>query len=58
MLDEATRTAILKLREKGHGSRRIATALEVARETVRDVIRSGSAKALAAASLRSTRRRS
>ena len=44
MLDEATRTAILKLREKGHGSRRIATALEVSRETVRDVIRSGSAK--------------
>lgn len=44
MLDEATRTAILKLHEKGHGSRRIATALDVARDTVRDVIRSGSAK--------------
>lgn len=44
MLDEAMRTAILKLREKGHGSRRIATALDVARETVREVIRSGSAK--------------
>jgi len=44
MLDEATRTAILKLREKGCGSRRIATALKVARETVRDVIRSGTAK--------------
>ena len=44
MLDEATRTAILKLREKGHGSRRIATALKVARETVREVIRSGTAK--------------
>jgi len=44
MLDEATRTAILKLREKGHGSRRIATALDVARETVREVIHSRSAK--------------
>lgn len=44
MLDEATRTAILKLHEQGHGSRKIALALEVARQTVREVIRSGTAK--------------
>jgi hypothetical protein len=43
MLDEATRTAILKLHEQGHGTRRIAHALEVARATVRQVIDNGSA---------------
>jgi len=43
MLDEATRTAILKLHEQGHGSRKIAQALAVARATVRQVIGSGSA---------------
>lgn len=41
MLDEATRIAILKLHDQGHGSRRIAQALGVARESVRLVIRSG-----------------
>ena len=43
MLDEATRTAILKLHEQGHGTRKIAHALDVARATVRQVIDSGSA---------------
>lgn len=43
MLDEATRTAILKLHEQGHGSRAIAQALAVARATVRQVIHSGTA---------------
>jgi hypothetical protein len=43
MLDEATRTAILKLHAQGHGSRKIAQALAVARATVRQVIGSGSA---------------
>jgi hypothetical protein len=43
MLDEATRTTILKLHEQGHGSRRIAKALGVGRDTVRRVISSGSA---------------
>jgi transposase len=41
MLDEATRTAILKLHEQGHGSRSIAQALKVARASVRQVIHSG-----------------
>lgn len=41
MLDEATRAAILKLHEQGHGSRSIACALGVARASVRRVIGSG-----------------
>lgn len=41
MLDEATRTAILELKKKGCGSRKIAATLRVSREAVRDVIRSG-----------------
>ncbi|HEX5418761.1 MAG TPA: IS21 family transposase [Gammaproteobacteria bacterium] len=44
MLDEATRTAILKLHEAGQGDRAIARALGVARSTVRRVIDSGSAE--------------
>lgn len=44
MLDEATRTAILKLHEQGHGSRAIARALGVARASVRRVIESGRAE--------------
>jgi transposase len=44
MLDEATRTAILELKKKGCGSRKIANALGVSREAVRDVIRSGKAQ--------------
>ena len=46
MLDEATRTAILKLKEQGHGSRKIANALGVARSSVRRVIGSGSVSAV------------
>lgn len=42
MLDEATRGAILKLHEQGHGSRAIAKALGVARASVRRVLDSGS----------------
>ncbi len=41
MLDEATRSAILKLKGEGHGSRKIAQALGVARASVRRVIGSG-----------------
>ena len=41
MLDEATRTAILKLKATGHGTRAIAKALQVARISVRRVIASG-----------------
>ena len=43
MLDEATRTTILKLHEQRHGSRRIAKTLGIGRDTVRRVISSGSA---------------
>ena len=41
MLDEATRSAIFKLKEQGHGSRTIAQALGVARASVRRVLSSG-----------------
>jgi len=44
MIDEATRTAILKLKSQGHGSRTIAKAVGVARSTVRQVIDNGSAE--------------
>lgn len=44
MLDEATRSAILTLHTKGHGSRTIAHSLGVARSTVRRVIDNGQAK--------------
>jgi transposase len=44
MLDEATRTAILKLHEQGHGSRMIARTLGAARTTVRRVLSSGQAQ--------------
>jgi transposase len=40
MLDEATRTAILKLHSQGHGSRAISQALKVARASVRRVVHS------------------
>jgi hypothetical protein len=43
MLDEDTRTAILRLHAQGHGSRRISRALGIARDSVRGVIRCGSA---------------
>lgn len=41
MLDEETRTAILKLHVCGHGTRAIAKGLKIARRTVRRVIDSG-----------------
>lgn len=40
MLDQSMRSAILKLHERGVGSRSIARALKVSRETVRDVLKS------------------
>jgi hypothetical protein len=43
MLDETTRSAILRLREEGHGTRRIAAALGVARSSVRAVLTEGNA---------------
>ncbi len=44
MLDESTRTAMLKLHEAGHGIRAIARALNVSRAAVRTVLRLGSAE--------------
>lgn len=44
MLDQATRTAILKLHEKGCGTRKIARTLGISRGAVRDVIDSKSAE--------------
>lgn len=41
MLDQSTRTSILKLAEAGHGSRAIARALHISRGAVRDVIKDG-----------------
>lgn len=49
MLDEATRTAILKLHTQGHGSGMIARILATGRSTVRRVIASGHAGATAGA---------
>lgn len=43
MLDEDTRTAILRLHAQGHGSRKIARALGIARDSVRRIISSGNA---------------
>jgi hypothetical protein len=43
MLDEDTRTAILRLHAEGHGSRKISRALGIARDSVRRIISSGSA---------------
>lgn len=44
MVTHETRTAILRLREEGHGSRKIAAMLGVARRTVRRVLESGEAE--------------
>ena len=44
MLDQDTRTAILRLAEQGHGARRIAAALSISRNAVRRVLRSGQAE--------------
>ncbi len=41
MIDQSTRTAILRLRDQGHGSRAIAFALEISRGAVKRVIRAG-----------------
>lgn len=41
MIDEATRTAILKLKEQGHSLRKIAQAVGVCRDSVTRVIASG-----------------
>lgn len=42
MLDQEMRTAVLKLHEQGCGVRAIARALKISRNSVRDVLRSGS----------------
>lgn len=42
MIDEATRTAILKLKEQGHSLRKIARVVGVSRDSVAKVIASGS----------------
>lgn len=42
MIDEATRTAILKLKEQGHSLRKIARAVGVCRDSVAKVIANGS----------------
>jgi transposase len=44
MLDQTTRTAILRLREEGHGTRAIAEALGVSRGSVKRVLRGGTAQ--------------
>lgn len=44
MLDEVTRSAILRLRDEGHGTRRIARALGISRAAVRGVVERGSAE--------------
>lgn len=42
MLDQVTRATILRLRREGHGTRFIARALDVSRESVKQVIAAGS----------------
>ena len=44
MLDQGTRTAILELHKKGHSARAISNAMNVSRDTVGKVIKSGSAE--------------
>jgi transposase len=44
MLDQTTRTAILRLRDEGHGARSIARALGISRGAVKNVLRSGTAE--------------
>ncbi len=41
MLDQKTRSAILRLHEQGHGARPIARALGISRGAVKDVLKSG-----------------
>jgi transposase len=44
MLSESKRAAILKLRKRGHGIRQIARTLGASRNTVRSIIKSGTAQ--------------
>jgi transposase len=44
MLDQSTRTAILRLRDQGHGSQAIAQALGISRNSVKKVLRGGHAE--------------
>src|SRR5882762_9181152 len=44
MLDETTRTAILKLHEQGHGTRTIARVLGVSRNAVKKVLALGTSE--------------
>lgn len=44
MLDESTRSAVLRLRKEGHGTRTIARALGISRGAVQEVIREGKAE--------------
>jgi len=44
VLDHETRSAVLRLAQEGHGSRTIAKALGIGRESVRKVLRSGQAE--------------
>jgi transposase len=44
LLDEVTRSAILRLRDEGHGTRRIAKALGISRAAVRSVVERGNAE--------------
>src|SRR6267378_3818625 len=44
MLDQNTRTAILKLHEQGHSLRGIARLMKLSRGAVREVLRAGSAE--------------
>ena len=46
MLDDDTRTAILRLSREGHGARTIATSLGVARSTVREIVARGEAASI------------
>ena len=43
MLDHDTRTAVLRLREEGHGTRAIARALGISRDGVKAVLKAGDA---------------
>ena len=43
MLDQTTRSAILRLRETGHGTRTIARALGISRGAVKHVLADGAA---------------
>jgi IS30 family transposase len=44
MLSESKRAAILKWRKRGHGIRQIARTLGASRNTVRSIIKSGTAQ--------------